>query len=338
MKAESSAQGAPCPDVTSFDASVVKSQLYCFRQNLAPVCDTWNNYLPAVSLEPKATQPVLCSSRMEGDGTEQRWRWGKAQPEGTAAGVAWLTQGAGSCLRSLPHLAQCEPADWCATSVVPPTQCCQPAPWLGRPPPVLASRCSALPHGRITVSVAAGAVRVQQECVLGDEQMRRSNSTQKRAVVLADTQTCRQDSSLLSSCSTFPTSWQKVSPALGTGRAVHSVLSFTHSSFASALISSLWLTSCFTIISLEIQWKKSHGPIYDNAECPARGASASPPSISYSSASQYVSTAEAAFRMSYSLGVAGNGKLDGPQFMAIRQCSEAWCHRKPLILQIIQSN
>jgi len=48
-----------------------------------------------------------------------------------------------------------------------------------------------------------------------------------------------------------------------------------------------------------------------------------PPPISYSADSRYTSSAEAVFQMSCGLGVAGNGKLDGSQFMAIRQRSEA---------------
>lgn len=106
--------------------------MYRFQQNLALVCDTWNNYLPAVRLEPKAAQPFFCSSYMADDGTEQHRRWGEAPPEGAMASVAQLTQGARACLRNLPQLAQSMLADWYATSVMPWPRCCQPAPLLSR--------------------------------------------------------------------------------------------------------------------------------------------------------------------------------------------------------------
>lgn len=68
--------------------------------------------------------------------------------------------------------------------------------------------------------------------------------------------------------------------------------------------------------------KKSHGSIHASAECPVPGASVLPPSMSYSAASLYMPSAKAASQMNCGLGVVGNGKLDTPQFMAIKKCSE----------------
>lgn len=142
-------------------------------------------------LEPKTAQPFSCSSGTADNRTEQCWRWGKALPEGTVASLAQLTLGAGACPEE-PATAGSERAGrlMChicnATATMPSAS--SPAK---QSLPQLACRYSAFPKAG---SLSAWpqewfsflAPRQHRSVCWWTKQMHRSNSTQKRAVVLAD--------------------------------------------------------------------------------------------------------------------------------------------------------